>query len=479
MPKDPVLDKEILKLSDVDVIRFRDIIEGGCFVSGGLGAGKSSTVLHQLAMSFLYSGFGGLILTVKSDETARWIEKVKAAGREKDLIVFNVQSGLSFDPIAYLSEYGGRAAGLIETIVEAFTLLMNVGKVQQQSSGEQYFLNAVEELIRAVLVVLSHAKQKLSILSMYRLIASLPQSDEQIDSAEWQKGECSRIINELKQRQGSLTISQRDDLDVAIVHLLEKWASLDYRTKSNIESTWSGMASRFVYDPFRSLFCSGRFDFTPEQITHKRKLIIVDIPALEYGRQTSRICQILVKMIFQKAWLRHPYVPGCCNGAFIFQDEFAYMLHKDEGLFHTVCRAAAVAPICACQNILSLAGDEFGEQTPGSKTLGFLGLFALKFWLANNETLTNEWAANQIGREWKDIGGWTAGTSEEHQHHGVSGHKQLVHLVEPTEFTRLLKPDGEQPLAEAICHMSGRSFNITKSPSRPQGLPYLRVRFSR
>jgi hypothetical protein len=108
-----------------------------------------------------------------------------------------------------------------------------------------------------------------------------------------------------------------------------------------------------------------------------------------------------------------------------------------------------------------------------------LGLFGLKLFLANNETLTNEWAANQIGREWRDVEGWTAGGSDDHQHRGVSGNKQLVHIVEPIEFTRLLKPDGEQPLSEAICHMSGRSFNITKTPSRPQGWPYLHVRFSR
>ena len=74
MPKDPVLDRTIVQLSETDVIRFRDLIEGGCLITGGLGSGKSSTSARTLALSFLRAGYGGLVLTVKSDETAHWLE---------------------------------------------------------------------------------------------------------------------------------------------------------------------------------------------------------------------------------------------------------------------------------------------------------------------------------------------------------------------------------------------------------------------
>jgi hypothetical protein len=53
MPKDPILDRVILQLSDVDVVRFRDVIEGGCLITGGLGSGKSSTSARNLALSLL------------------------------------------------------------------------------------------------------------------------------------------------------------------------------------------------------------------------------------------------------------------------------------------------------------------------------------------------------------------------------------------------------------------------------------------
>lgn len=479
MAKDPILDRIILQLSDTDFVTFRQMIEGGCLATGGLGSGKSSTVLRALAISLLCAGFGGLVLTVKSDETAHWIEYARQAGREKDVLVFNPASKLSFDPLAYLWASGGRAAAHIETIAEAFSTLTSVGKVYQPSSSEKYFENSVEELLRAGLVVLSNAKQPISISSLHKLLSTLPKNEESIDDPQWQKTECSRVIGELKAHRDALTVSQKDDLDVAVVHLLEKWALLDYRTRSNVESTWSGMASRFLYDPFRSLFCSGRFDWTPEQITHNRLIVIVDMAALEYGRHTSRLCQVLIKLVCQRAWLRHLYQPGCCNGAFLFEDEFPFLMHRDEQHFHTVCRGSAVAPICACQNILTLAAEEFGEQMPGSRTFGFLGLFGVKFFLANNEVQTNQYAADQIGKVYQYIEGWNAGENGAHSHLGLSAHKQLTHLIDPIEFTRLARPDGENPLAEAICYINGRSFNATKTANRPQGLPYLRVHFSR
>jgi hypothetical protein len=423
---------------------------------------------------------GALILTVKSNETARFIEYARIIDRANDVRVFNAESGLSFDFLHYFWNSGGRAAGQIETIVEIFTDLMSVGKVYSQSSGERYFEQAVEELMRATLVVLSNAGEQISITAIHRVISSLPNEREQVDSEEWQKSsECSRIIAKLKARKEAFSPSQWADLDIAILHLLEKWPSLDSRTRSNIESTWSGLSSKFTYDPIRSMFSSGRVDWTPGEITHDGLIVIADISVLEFSRELARTCQILIKTVHQRAWLRHTYKPGCCNGAVIFEDEFAFLASRFDPHFHMVCRESAIAPVCISQNILSIAAEGFGEQMPGSNTLGFLGLFGTRFFLQNNETVTNQYASDLVGQEYQDVPGWNAGQGQQHSHFGVSANQQLKHLLEPIEFQRLARPDGENPLAEVICYNSGRSFNATKTPARPQGLPYLRVYFSR
>jgi hypothetical protein len=480
MPTDPVLDRNMILLSDTDALRFRDLIEGGTLITGGLGSGKSSTSGKNLAMSFLRAGLGGLILTVKSDETDVWRRYAKLCGREKDLVIFNAESGMSFDPLAYSWNIPGRGAAHIETIVELFSTLISVGKVYTASSGERYFEQAVEELMRAALVTLSLAGEPVSITSIHRIISSLPSEPGQIEDTDWQRSsDCGQLVAKLRQRKGSFSASQWSDLDIAIVYMLEKWPAHDPRTRSNIESTWSGMASKFTYDPFRSMFCSGEYSFTPEQTTHEHKVVVLDMPVLEYGRETSRLCQILVKIIFQRAWLRHQYRPGCCHGAFLFQDEFALLMHRHESHFHMVCRGSAIAPVCITPNILNIAAEEFGEQTPGAKTLGFLGLLSVKIFHANNETETCNYAANQIGKEYRYLDSWNAGASDNHSQAGVSGSKQLVHVIEPIEFTRLIKPDGDNPCSQAIVYMSGRTFNATKTEQNPKGRNYLSVLFSR
>src|SRR5579863_2137427 len=99
--KDPLLDLPILGLTEKDVLSLRALVEGGTLITGGLGSGKSSTSGRALALGFLRAGLGGLVLTVKSDETEHWIEYASQTGRSKDLVIFNAESDLTFDPLAY------------------------------------------------------------------------------------------------------------------------------------------------------------------------------------------------------------------------------------------------------------------------------------------------------------------------------------------------------------------------------------------
>jgi hypothetical protein len=479
MAFDPILDRVILQLTAQDAIRFRDVAAGGCLTLGGLGSGKTSTVGAMAARSFLSGPYGGAILSVKGDEPDHWRQLIKEAGREKDLIEFGPDSSTSFDPLAYIAATG-KSVALTESIAELFNNLIAVGKVYQPSSGERYFEEAVAELVRAMVVALTNADEPITITSIHSILCSLPRMPEDVDSEHWKSSSfCAQIVAKLRARRDSFSRAKWNDLDVALVHLLERFPGLDPKTRSNVESTLTGLCSKFLYEPFRSLFCSGRCDFTPEQLTHDHKILLVSMPLLEVGRDTGRLCQVLMKLILGRGWLRHQYRPGCCHGAFLYIDEASFLMSRMDTYFHMVCRSSAIAPFLLMQNILTMSGDEFGEQVPGSKTLGFLGLIGTKIFLANNETLTNNYAADLIGKTYAYLDSWNAGSSENHHHTGISGNKQLMHLVEPMAFTQLLRPDGEQKIAEAIVHMSGRTFRATQSPTRPQGLPYLRVYFSR
>ena len=126
--RDDILDRPLLSLSDEDYLDVRSVCEGS-LVSGAPGSGKSSTSGKQLAYSFLNTPkMGGLVLTAKAEETRNWIEYAKACAREQDLILFNAESGHSFDPLHYEFTRPGRGAGDMESIIDFFSTLVSIGQ---------------------------------------------------------------------------------------------------------------------------------------------------------------------------------------------------------------------------------------------------------------------------------------------------------------------------------------------------------------
>ena len=87
------LDHPLIAFSDHpdDIWTVRDAVRG-VQIFGGIGSGKTSGSGRALAMSFLRSGFGGIVLTGKVDETELWIEYAKQAGRSNDLLIFSEKS---------------------------------------------------------------------------------------------------------------------------------------------------------------------------------------------------------------------------------------------------------------------------------------------------------------------------------------------------------------------------------------------------
>jgi hypothetical protein len=243
--------------------------------------------------------------------------------------------------------------------------------------------------------------------------------------------------------------------------------------------TWSGMADKFLFNPFNRLFCSGKCSFTPEMTTHEGKIVICDFPLLEYGHETGRTINVILKLIFQRAWLRRK-ISESPNPLFLFQDEFQYFVTRRDNFFQQTCRGSRVAVVCLTQNILNLS-EELGENQPGSKTKSFLGNLGIKIFHQQNDIETSNYAADQIGKEYKYLDSFNAGATggQHNSHTSFGGSRQLVHIVEPIEFSRLTRPDSDNPLSQAIVYQSGKTFSASQTKEHPEGTNYLPVYFSR
>ncbi len=179
--------------------------------------------------------------------------------------------------------------------------------------------------------------------------------------------------------------------------------------------------------------------------------------------------------IFQRAWLRRK-ISESPNPVFLWQDEMQYFVTRRDNFFQQTCRGSRVSVVCLTQNILNLS-EELGENEPGSKTKSFLGNLGLKIFHQQNETETCRYASEQIGREYRYLDSFHAGS--ERSSASIGGSQHLAYIVEPIEFTRLLKPDAVNPYAQAIVYASGAIFNATRTEKNPEGSNYLLVHFSR
>ena len=475
---DDILDRPILSLSESDIVPMRQMMEGS-FATSSSGGGKTSTIGKNLAYGLLRAPrTGGLVLTAKAEETQNWIAYAKACGREKDLILFNAESGHSFDPLHYEWTRPGRGAGDLESIIDFFSTLVSIGQKEVGHGHDPFWERGNEQLMRNVIKLLDLGGERISISNIDRVIKSLPAHPGEYEEESWQReAYCAQLIASIKERRETLTADQWSDLDFATQYIFKKWSAFDERPRSSLEMTWSGMADKFLFNPFNRLFCSGKCTFTPEMTTHEGKIVICDFPMLEYGHETGRTCNIMLKLIFQRAWLRRK-LSESLNPVFLWQDEFQYFITRRDNFFQQTCRGSRVAVVCMTQNILNLS-EELGEQQPGSKTKSFLANLGTKYFLQQNCHDTCLYAADLIGKQYRFLDSYNAGGDSSHSHASVGGSKQLVHIIEPVEFTRLMKPDGVNPYAEAIVHKGGQVFSATVTKSNPKGCNYLRVLFSR
>jgi hypothetical protein len=480
MKHDTILDRTILSLSESDELNLRDLVEG-TLITGAPGSGKTTTSGKQLAYGLLRTpNSGALILTAKAEETQNWVSYAKACGREKDLIVFNAESGHCFDPIHYEWNRPGRGAGDLETVIDFFATLVSVTDDRSKQSHDPFWERGNQSLMRNVIKLLDLAQEPISIASIDRVVKSLPTRLDEQEQASWQEQSfCAQLVKAIKARKHTLTEDQWSDLEFATQFIFRKWAGFDERPRSSLEMTWGGMADKFLFNPLHRIFCGGKCTFTPEMTTHDGKIVICDFPILEYGHETGRLCNIILKMIFQRAWLRRK-LSESGNPVFLWQDEFQYfVVPKWDNFFQQTCRGSRVAVVCLTQNILNLS-EQLGENQPGSKTKSFLGNLAIKIAHQQNEPDTATFMANIIGQEYRYLENYGAGgTQGEKAHASVGGSQQLVHIVQPIEFSRLIKPDSENPYAQAIVYQSGKPFNATKTERHPKGRNFLSVLFSR
>lgn len=470
-PKRWELTDEILRWSREDAWTIRDAVEGTLDL-GATGGGKSSGSGRTIGRSMLIRGFGGLVLTAKSDERALWESYCRDTGRLCDLLVVGPDAKLRFNFLDHELNRQGLGAGLTENIVNLFSTVMEVRERNSTNGGGiedgAFWKQGALKLMRNAIDLVSLATESVSVPDLVSVILSAPQTPAQISDRGFQGGSfCFQCLTVADQKPK--TARQQHDFGVVCDGFLIEWPRLAERTRSVIQATFMGWADMLNRGLLRELFCTDT-TIMPEAV-ESGKIILIDMPVKEFG-EVGQFAQVLFKYCFQRS-IERRNVTESPRPVFLWADEAQHFITSYDMQFQTTCRAARVATVYLTQNVSNVYAALGGGDKGRAEADSLFANLNTKVFHANGDPVTNEWAASLIGRsrqfmasgnssfdndhrwaaavglDWLDGGGSTsAGFSETFEFE-----------VQPREFTRLRTGGPANGwIVDGIVFQNGRTF---------------------
>lgn len=472
------MDHPLISFSDhpQDIWSVRDAVRG-VQIFGGIGSGKTSGSGNTLATAFLKSGFGGIVLTGKVDETELWKEYAKRTGRQKDLIIFGASSDYQFNPLEYEMNREGEGAGETDNIVALFTSIIKMGNRLGGNGGgggdDPFWDMALQRCMKAAVDLLKLSKQEITVSNISRVIREAPTGEnyffdynrlmelaEESDEAhaelnKWAKQ--SYTIYCLVWAQSN-ELSERDLKAYHVVssYFLSDFSTLAEKTRSSITEYFYAFATPFRSGLLAEFFSESSSKNILPEVTFKGKIIVLDFPVKKY-LQIGIYAQSIYKRMWQQAVERRDTKRNPIP-VFMWVDEAQYFLNEEDMMFQTTARSSKACTVMLSQNISNYYAT-IGGKNPKERVNSLLGNLATKIFHANNDHVTNEWAANTIGKTFQ-----IKTTSSMGKNESVSVTEALHYQVEPQEFT-VLKSGAELNNydVESVVTVTGKKWSNGKN----------------
>ncbi len=463
----------LLDFEGRDFWTLRNAFEGTA-IFGATGSGKTSGSGQALAISLLKSGFGGLVLTVKTDECELWRQYAAAAGVPPP-IIFGPTAAASPYRFNFL-EYERRAneqhsdgTSFTDNLVALFSSVIEVASRESGSQGNQdaYWKQTLKQLLRNAIDLLIYAGKELTFRAIYDIVVSAPVSLMPFGSEEylaWKRGSfCGQAIAELeKMHEADPRFS---DAELTHSYWTREFSILAPNTRSIIVSYFTSMADPFLRGNLKELFSSPVVDrkneLNPER-THTGEVIILNLPVKVY-HEMGQFSQTLYKFIWQRAAeRRNPKAPGQ-KPIFLWIDEAQFFVNSNDMLFMTTARSKKVAAIYLTQNI-----SNYYAIMPGDKgraeTDALLGNFNTKIFHANGDSVTNVWAADLIGKALLTRTGSSSSVASSNSQFGFNESQVVDYQIQPVTFTTLLKGGEENDLqVTGVIFQTGKLWSNGKN----------------
>ena len=461
----------------------RNAVEG-VQIFGGIGSGKTSGSGRTLALNYLASGFGGLVLTVKPDEKSTWEEQYcPLAGRdpETDLLVIEPGGKYHFNFLEYVSR-----GGLTDNIVQVLKTVMRASDEKEQGkSHDPFWETALDMLIFYVVDFCRIAYGSVTVKHMYDIVQSLPRPEGNEGKAgkknafrEAGAAATARvnamIDDEFKDVSAEDLKRMREDgtyeravyqrvpdarlLRMAEHYFMETYQNLSEKTRSIIDFSFSGFLFRFFSEPFYSLFCepTERSQAVEPEDCLDGKIILLDLPVKKYHK-VGRDCQIMFKYIWQRS-MEQREIGQDSPPVFLWADEAQNFLHEHDAEYQATARSSMIATVYLSQNLPNYYAS-MGGAKPEYRVKSFLGTLSTKVFHANADTETNNYASEMVGdHEVKELSA-TYGQSGNDWSRSQSITRKVERVLRPEHFQGFATGGRDNNyLVSAVVHTQGKRY---------------------
>ena len=454
-------DSTLLELSDRDALTIRDACQG-VQIFGGTGSGKTSGSGRHLALAYLAAGFGGLVLCAKPEEKLLWQELCALTAREDDLVIFDASAEhYRFNFLNY-EKNSGEGAGLTINIVKLLTEVVSaVEREDGKGQGEKpFWRNALRQLTTATIELASFAGLELRFDLLSDIVRTGPQSAQQWNDPAWQEESiCYQCIVEAERKRDRDTEAEAD-FQKCRAYWSGDFAKLHPETRSSIVLSFTMVVDLFNARPLRRLLSSDT-TISPDD-TFAGKVLVLDLPLQQY-QQVGRICQFVIKQVWQRAVLRRRADENTLP-VFLWSDESQNFISDFDPDFQAVARSARACTVYLTQN-LGMYKKALGDGSDNAVE-AFLGNLQTKIFHQNSSTDTNEWAADLFAKDWitkkSSQGGYSGGDGKGNSTSGSTTSQEMNYQVPPITFTRLATGGPHNGrIVEAVMYKGGTQFNAT------------------
>lgn len=459
--------------------RIRDSVEG-IVGFGDPGGGKSSAIIRELLLAYLKAGYGGILTTIKPEDTKHLKDLIEETGRGNDLVIFSDESNLVFDPLLYELERQSKGGGKLENLVkliDRLDALVNKGGTGVEDAG--FWLNAKYRCTTNACYLLKLSGEKINIENIKELILSASESNHVIEkyldlqsfildastTPEEAEGAIREIL-ELMDRNYLINCVELSDSYIkaqgqfskeyikAKGYFFRQFKNMGERTKSSVLESLMGQVDRLESGLLDQHF-NGKVsdELRPEKTYSEGKIILLDFPISLYD-DVGKLAQGYYRMSWMNEMLRRKTdLSPEHRPVFMYIDEFHMSLFSEfEHKFQSLSRSARVATLAMTQNLNAIY-VAMGSKNPESKAKNLLGNYTTTIFASNMDADTNEYASKKIlkDRKLKVSSNRTDKTKSE------TSTYEYVPQVWPIEFTRL-KRGGKQNgyICEAYVTKAGK-----------------------